>query len=333
MSGTVSTIGTGLLGIVGGGTVTPTTPTPTQPLPEPLKNLKAEFRKLSNAGKLSIADESKKPYFPIKKMNDTVRLFNQALEDLNQEVAESAKNELATILRDVENQMDKDVIEVRRKDWYRNQLKLLDEGELRQLARADSRLEKAEAECLAAIKQAKNDFSKNPEKLYDVNQAERAVSGYINERNAARKNETLSVYDVIDRADQDAETPGSVAWFNKIKEEVELEPEPSQEEQRQQQGELEWDQVKQDIATQWGNFVNSGYSFALRGPTMPTNLRTPYVMQKCTAGKAYRIANKVYKVGPSDTGGMSLKTEIPQRHQGYNANGGWVQSFIYHIGS
>lgn len=333
MSGTESSVGTTLLGIVGGGTVTPLAETPKPPLPEPFRTLKAEFLKLVKAGKSATADESRKPYFPVKKMNETAVRFNKAIQDLDQNVAESSKNELDVILRDAEKEIGDDLVKIKRKDYYRLQIRDIDEAKLRTLARADARLDKAEAECLAAIKKAKTDFKDNSDKIYEVTRSEIAVNAYVNERNASRKSETIHIDDVIDAVGQDAETTGSLAWFNKIRDQAELEPEPTDEQLKQQAQIAEWNLVKQDVAAQWAAFVGSGYDFAYRGPTMPSQLRTPYVLQVCTAGKVYRIANKAYKVGPSDTGGMSLKTDIPVKHQGYNSTGGWVQSFIYHIGS
>jgi len=138
-----------------------------------------------------------------------------------------------------------------------------------------------------------------------------------------------------------ADTEGSYQWFEEKKTEIDalgtktfpppkVPPVPVPPTVAQ----LEWQAVAANVIAQYSAFkagaggaaLNAWH--ALRGPYMPGPLYTTNVAGYFVLNNSYKIGGKTYTVSPSETTGLSLKTQIPNsllRPTAPNAI-----SFIYH---
>jgi len=175
------------------------------------------------------------------------------------------------------------------------------------------------------------------------------LSQAIDELSSIRKNyqeaysETKSFYpgDWSEQLTAAADTKGSYQWFEAKKAEIDTLGTRTFPPPRQPpvpvpptQAQLDWQAVTADVIAQYNAFkagagnANLTTWHALRGPYMPRNLYKTNIEVYFVVDTNYKIGGKTYTVSPSETTGLSLKTQIPNRLLRPAAPN--AVSFIYH---
>lgn len=334
--GDKSEVGTSILTLVGGGTGGGES----TPLAEPFASYKAEFTEAENGMKLYIKDllpgeKAVGQKLAKKLVPGPYKAFQTAMKNLDDKPARVALDLYKGALQKVRDDIA-DVMKTRQ--LFSTQVKLYEEepidfwqGAADLLRRYKVAIAEAKKSGVTAVGALKN----NRDQLAVAARLAKAVADTAPA--VERPPGTVHLLDWINDAQAGPETVGSIAWFEEQGRLLdELAGVTEEEGADDDVDDSEWKAVVDDIQNKWNAFRDSGFDWSqgtLRGPSMPSSLYTTSVRAKLKVGARFRIGGKVYEVGSSDTGGISLKTEFPRRHQGTNSRGQWVKSFIYHLQS